>query len=444
MDQDKRVMIAFALSFGMLVLWRIFFMKEPPPPPKAPPAPVTQSAKNLPEAPTAPAVEKSSTPVKLPVLHAAKAEEIVVENDFYRLTFSTQGAVVRSWVLKKYRDAQEKALDVVNAPACEKLGWPMSLDLANDELKGELNAALYVAKPAGRTVTAPATIEFTYSDGKVQATKRFTFGSSYEIRAEASVFDGQHHLPVGVEWPGGFGDNSLPQTTVDSASQAVYGLPGDISTLRLSKVKEDRSLPGPMQLSGLEDQYFGCIFLMDFPDQFFRIGRRVWTPDDWKGKDSDKPNPFLVVLASPQPKPLAFRLYVAPKDLDVLRAANPSLEGLVDYGWFSFVAKPLFLGLRYIYGHWVANYGWAIVILTVIINIAMFPLKLKSIRSAQEMQRVAPLVKSIQEKYKGLKMNDPRKQRQNQEMMKLYQEHGINPLGGCLPMVLQMPFLYGF
>jgi YidC/Oxa1 family membrane protein insertase len=116
----------------------------------------------------------------------------------------------------------------------------------------------------------------------------------------------------------------------------------------------------------------------------------------------------------------------------------------VDFGWFAFVAKPLFLGLRFIYDRWVHNYGWAIVILTVFINFALFPLRLKSIRSAQEMQRIAPLVKSIQDKYKHLKFNDPKKARMNEEMMKLYKEHGVNPLGGCLPMALQLPFLYGF
>ncbi|HUX10322.1 MAG TPA: membrane protein insertase YidC, partial [Terriglobia bacterium] len=104
----------------------------------------------------------------------------------------------------------------------------------------------------------------------------------------------------------------------------------------------------------------------------------------------------------------------------------------------------LFLGLRYIYNNWVHNYGWAIVILTIILNMALFPLKLKSIRSAQEMQRIAPLVKSIQDRYKQYKFNDPRKARMNQEVMKLYQEHGINPLGGCLPMLPQLPILYGF
>ena len=100
--------------------------------------------------------------------------------------------------------------------------------------------------------------------------------------------------------------------------------------------------------------------------------------------------------------------------------------------------------MRYIYDHWIHNYGWAIVLLTLIITMAMFPLKLKSLRSAQEMQKVAPIIKGIQDKYKSYKFNDPRKQKMNEEVMKVYSEHGINPLGGCWPMLLQMPLLYGF
>jgi YidC/Oxa1 family membrane protein insertase len=142
--------------------------------------------------------------------------------------------------------------------------------------------------------------------------------------------------------------------------------------------------------------------------------------------------------------PFKFRIFVAPKDMDVLRAENSLLEGLVDFGWFKIFAQPLFVAMRYIYEHWVHNYGWAIIILTIGINMLMFPLKLKQIRSAQEMQKVGPLIKSIQDRYKQYKFNDPRKQRMNQEIMKIYSDHGINPLSGCLPMGLQLPFLYGF
>jgi YidC/Oxa1 family membrane protein insertase len=440
MEQEKRVMIAFALSFACLIVWRVFFMKEPPPPPKISPAAQTKAVSQPPQPPT-PA--KPTQPVALPVQVGSTPQEIVVESALYKVTFSTQGGVVKSWILSKYKDAKDQPLDVVNVEACTTLGFPMTLRLADPQLTNKLNSANYVATPTG-SVKAPVKLQFVYSDGKIQARKQFTLGTGYEVQAEVSVFDGQKYLPLDVSWPGGFGDHSLGAQLEDAASQALYGSPGNLTTVALHKVEGERSIPGPLELAGMEDRYFVSIFLPGSPGQAFRLGRQEWTPPGWQGKDKDKPKPLIVSLVNPLPEPSAFRIFVAPKDLDVLRSVKPPLDSLVNFGWFSFVAKPLFLGLRYIYDRWVHNYGWAIVILTIFINLAMFPLKLKSIRSAQEMQRIAPQVKAIQERYKQYKFNDPRKNRMNQEIMKLYQEHHINPLGGCLPMLLQLPFLYAF
>ena len=380
----------------------------------------------------------------MPVVEGSKAEDIVVENGLYKVTFSTRGAVAESWILKKYTDAKEAPLDVIDQEACGKLGFPMSLDLPDAELANKLNSALYVATPSSGVLKPPIKVEFTYSDGRVEARKTFTFEIGYDLHTEVSVVEGGHYLPAEVDWPGGFGDHSLPPATINSYTMGVYGSIGDLTTVAQRKLTADRSIPAPFQLAGLEDRYFAGIFLPDLPDETFRLGRQTWTPTDWTGKDSDKPRPFFAQLGEEKPKPLAFRMFVGPKALDVLRAEKPPLDSLVDFGWFAFVAKPLFLGLRFIYDRWVHNYGWAIIILTVFINFALFPLKLKSIRSAQEMQRITPLVKSIQDKYKNVKFNDPKKARMNEEMMQLYKEHGVNPLGGCLPMALQLPFLYGF
>jgi YidC/Oxa1 family membrane protein insertase len=436
-DSNKRMALAFGLSFAILALWYYFFMPPPAPPPKQPsPAAQVPAAAAKPAAP--PAVR-----VPLPAQQGSKAEEIVIEGDVSRVVLSTEGGVVRSWVLKKYQDEKGKPLDVVNRAACEALGFPMSLGLADAELAKQLNSALYVATPSDKLLPAPAKVDLAYSDGKIRAHKRFAFGRAYEIQVEVSVFDGLRYVPVEVGWSGGFGDHSLLPRVKDSVNHVVYGAPEKLENVAQRKLNEDRTLGGPLQVAGLVDRYFVSMFLLDSAEQVsFRVGRRAWDPPDWTEKE--KPKEVFAALVSQQPKPLTFRLFVGPKDLDVLRSTNPPLDSLVDYGWFSFIAKPLFLGLRYLYDRWTHNYGWAIVILTVIINLAMFPLKLKSIRSAQEMQRIAPLVKSIQEKYKGYKFNDPRKQRMNQEIMKLYQEHHINPLGGCLPMALQLPFLYGF
>jgi len=445
-NQEKRVLAAFALSFMMLLLWRVLFVKEPPPKPAAKPTPAPTAANQATATgQKSPSAVGSAPPAPtLPVVVGTKAEDIVVEGDLYKVTFSTRGAVAESWVLERYRDAKEVPLDLIDDQACDKLGFPMSLKVADNGLADKLNSALYAVRPTGRALKPPVKVEFTYSDGRVQAHKVFKFETGYDFHAEVSVSEAGHYLPVEVIWPGGFGDHSLAPTIISTLTQAVYGSVGDLTTVAQRKLTADRSVPAPLQIAGLEDRYFAGIFLPDSPDQAFRMGRQTWTPTDWKGKDSDKPSPIFAELGEEEPKPLAFRMFVGPKSLDVLRSQSPPLDSLVDFGWFSFVAKPLFLGLRFIYEHWVHNYGWAIVILTVFINFAMFPLKLKSIRSAQEMQRIAPLVKSIQDKYKNVKFNDPKKARMNEEMMNLYKEHGVNPLGGCLPMALQLPFLYGF
>jgi len=443
-ETNKKVILAFALSFAVLVLWRMVF---PPPLPEAPPAKSAAPASSTAQKPAGPAPSPAPTvpaaPVALAVQQGTQAEEIVVENDVARITFSTEGAVVKSWVLKNFTDLKGQPLNVVNHAASTTLGFPMNLGLPDQEMAKKLNLALYLATPSGSTLTAPTKLEFVYSDGKIQVRKTFSFGTGYEVRAEVSVFDGQRYYPTEVVWSGGFGDHSLPVEAKESVNHVLTGSLEKLENEPQRDFKEDRTTPAPLQLAGMDDRYFALVFLPDAPDQVaLRAGRRTWNPPDWKEKEP--PRETFAALVSLLPKPLAFRVFLGPKDLDVLKAVNPPLEKLVDFGWFSFVARPLFLAMRYIYDRWTHNYGWAIVLLTVLINLAMFPLKLKQLRSAQEMQRIAPLVKSIQEKYKGYKFNDPRKQKMNQEVMKLYQEHHINPLSGCLPMVIQLPFLYGF
>jgi YidC/Oxa1 family membrane protein insertase len=439
MDENQRILLVFALSIGVFLLWGALFSKKLIPPPKSAPSPPERAA----SAPQPRAAGTLPAPAQLPVVEGVEARDIVIDGGgLYGVTLSTRGAVVKSWTLEKFRDENGHPLDVVNGAACETLGYPMSVNLLDPDLPAKLNKALYAATPGGATLKAPVKVEFVYSDGKVQTRKSFSFGRGYEVEAEVSVFDGQRYLPVDVSWPGGFGDHSLPYAQQEGQRQAVYSTQAKLEKVPERKVEGERTVPGPLDFAGLEDRYFVSIMFPGSAEQAFRFGRFPWSPPNWKEKDP--PKPLDAMLGSAAAKPLTFRLFVAPKDMDVLRSVNPRLDGLVDFGWFSFFAKPLFLALRYIDERWVHNYGWAIVILTIFINLAVFPLKLKSIRSAQEMQRMAPMVKAIQDRYKQYKFNDPRKQKMQQEIMKLYQEHGINPLGGCLPMALQLPILYAF
>lgn len=440
-DNEKRTMVAFALTLVLLLAYSAVFVKQRPHPPAANAA---KTATSVPSGTKAPSTNAAPpAPVALSVEHGAQAEDITVSQRNYRITFSTQGALVKSWVLTRYRNEHGKPLDLVDGPASQVLGYPLSIRLADAALSDKINHAVFAAHPDQTDLENPSKLDLVYSDGKVRVTKEFAFSADYEASIKVTVFDGVHDLPVEVSWLGGFGDKTLTGKARAAGVNAAYSIDGKIKTLALKKVGGGELIPGPLDFAAIEDRFFAGVMIPDSPDVAFRIGQQSWTPPGAE----NKPESLLTgALVMPQPKPLSFHLAVAPKDMGVLKSISPGLglDGLVNFGIFSFIAKPLFLALRYINDRWVHNYGWAIVILTVLLNTAFFPLKIKSVRSAQEMQKIAPLMKEIQDRYKQYKLNDPRKQRMNQEITKLYQEHHINPIGGCLPMLPQLPIMYGF
>jgi YidC/Oxa1 family membrane protein insertase len=165
--------------------------------------------------------------------------------------------------------------------------------------------------------------------------------------------------------------------------------------------------------------------------------------DEVKAPGEEKPTPYVGAGISTGSQD-DFSLYVGPKDIDILRKVNPKLTQLVDWGFFGILAKPLFLSLNWVHDHWTNNYGWAIILVTLIINLLLFPFKLTSLKSARKMQKLQPQIQAINAKYKDISIRDPRKAEQNQEVMALYKKEGVNPLGGCLPMLLQLPFFYAF
>ncbi len=441
-DTEKRLLVAFILSFGVLMLWKAFVA---PPPPK--PAPARQSASKTPAGPSRPVPVPHATAkaAVIPVVSGAKAQQIVVETPIYRVTFSTRGAVIKSWILKNYQDAHYKPLDLVNAAACAELGFPMNLQLESLELTDQVNSAIYQAAPASATLSAPARLVFTYGNGKVEVRKEFSFGRGYDVGVKVSVLDGKGELPVALRWPGDIGDQSLPQSERDNETWAFYDAGTGIKTTVEKKVDGIDAIPGPLVSAGVEDKFFAGIFVPGSPDESFQFERQSWRP---AGKsEKNLPAPLTASLLMARRQPLQFSLSVVPKRLSVLRAVNPALESLVHFGIAGIVAKPVLLGMQWIYKHVVANWGWTIIILTVVLNMIFMPMKIKQVRSAQAMQKLAPLMKQIQDRYKQYKLNDPRRQRMNQEIMKLYEQHGMSPfssLSGCLWMLPQLPIFYGF
>lgn len=195
---------------------------------------------------------------------------------------------------------------------------------------------------------------------------------------------------------------------------------------------------GRLDYAGLDDQYFAAVFLPGAKDPLsnFTVGF------DSNRKEDGKEEYFLKAgVAGNSQERTSFRLFVGPKDMEVLKKTGFQLEELLDYGWFKFFCKPMFITLKWLYS-FSRNYGVAIILLTIIISMALLPLRIKSIHSAQKMQKLQPQLKAIQEKYKKLKATDPKKQQMNVEVMDLYKKNGVNPLGGCLPLVIQLPFFY--
>jgi len=194
---------------------------------------------------------------------------------------------------------------------------------------------------------------------------------------------------------------------------------------------------GNYTFGGLEDNFFAAVAL---PVDSASLEIRTYS-DQVKTPGEDKSTVYVGDGVSTGTQN-DFSLYVGPKDIDILRQVNPKLAQLVDWGFFGILAKPLFLSLNWVHDHWTNNYGWAIILVTLIINVLLFPFKLTSLKSARKMQKLQPQIQAINAKYKDISISDPRKAEQNQEVMALYKKEGVNPLGGCLPTLLPLPVFF--
>jgi len=455
---ELRILAASLLSMGVILLWAKFFAPKPPAPlpqtnrpaqtAPATPGPATARPTNTPEATTTIAAAAPST-----VAPRSDSQErrVVIENDLYRVEISNRGAVVKSWQLKHYQDdaKPQRVLDVVHPEAAEQTGgWPFAVVLDDDQLGKAANDGLYKISSDGIALHAPADAEFAWSNGHLEVTKHFTFDHTYVVRVETSVkLDGKP-LTAGIGWLGGFGDWTVTNPAPVETVNVYYSEGGKITSLPHKKLEGlDKWGPGRWEggkdFAGIEDRYFTAAFLPagggagPVAARYWKAWRGIKTND---GQDASEPVPQ--VAAGSLAQPLALRVYVGPKDYDDLKKMNPPLHGLINFGWLEFIAEPLFHGLKWLHKY-IANWGWAIVALTLVINMLLFPLRISSYKTTLKMQRVAPEIKTIQEKYKKYSMRDPRKAEMNKEVMAIYQREGINPVGGCFQMFLQMPVWFG-
>jgi YidC/Oxa1 family membrane protein insertase len=445
---DRKLLLVFALTFLAILLFQALLKKYGPQPPTEPEKKTQPAA--TPASPASPPKTEALAPVKGITKQASSEAETVIENNLYKITFTNRGAQVKSWILKKYDDDQGKPLELVNPAAALKYGFPLSLWTYDEGLRNKLNSALYVASESG-ALTAPANITFEYGDQDVAVVKKFSFDHSYVVGVETSVHYKGGDLAAFPMWPSGLGDEVTPAAY--AASQIQYEYNDKIERLAIKKISGGGTLNGPFNWAGVADQYFAAVFLPEDPQAAAMITLRngLDLPKDPKNPQETTKVEVLGAGAGNLRGPTVERIFVGPKALDVLESvrvpgagSHADLRDLVNFGFFGIIARALFIWLKWTFQHMVHNWGWAIVIQTLIINIALLPLRISQMKSMLKMQKIQPQIKSIQEKYKKYSMRDPRKQEMQQEMSALYKKEGVNPVGGCLPMLIQLPFLYAY
>ncbi len=457
---ELRILVASLLSFGVIILWAKFFGPKPPVQPTqanrpaqtapATPGAATTPAANPPQATASPATMAPAA-ASVAVKNDSQERAIVVENSLYHVEISNRGAVVKSWQLKNYKDdaKPQRVLDVVHPDGSQQTGgWPFSVVLDDEQLQDAANGGLYQLSPSATALQAPAEVELTWSDGHLEVTKHFHFDHTYVIRVETSVKLNGRPITAGLGWLGGFGDLTVTNPAPVETVSTYYSEGGKVSTFLHKKLDGlDKWGPGLWQggkdFVGIEDRYFTAAFLPASGATAGALETRYWKATRTvkvDGQDTLEPVPQVAAATSTQP--VALRVYVGPKDYDDLKKMNPPLHGLINFGWLEFVSEPMFHGLKWLHKY-IPNWGWAIVVLTLVISILFLPLRISSYKTTLKMQRVAPEIKAIQEKYKKYKFNDPRKQEMQKETMAIYSREGINPVGGCLPMLLQMPLWIG-
>jgi YidC/Oxa1 family membrane protein insertase len=477
---DFRSLITFTfLALAVLLAYQYFKPKQETPAPEtqtqqqiqqqaqqpAPPSPVSDQGSNVALAATVNA--QSATPS----IAAAAETETTVENEMYKIVFTNRGAQVKHWFLKKYTDTSGKPLDMVQPQLATRFGYLLSFFTYDSSLTGQLNQALYQVTTSGTQTStgqllAPATLTFHYAQNGVEAVKTFHFDTSYVIDIDARIQRNGQPVRALVAWPAGLGDmeeflpSSQTRSPLPTPSQIVWSVDGKQETVAAAKVSGNATLEQPFQYAAITDLYFAAAFLPDNPSDatLVTLHHSVELASDLSNPSSQKKADSVLGLAmGGAGGETRLRLYAGPKQLEVLKTIRamgpdgkpdgPTLEPLIQYGMWTVIAKPLYLALRFLrnaLGSGAYNWGWAIIIITVIFNLVLLPTRFMMMKSSLKMMRIQPKVEALKKHYAHLKVNDPKRAEMNTEMMQLYKDEGVNMYGGCLPMLLQMPLFFAY
>jgi YidC/Oxa1 family membrane protein insertase len=445
---EKRVLIAVVLSFVVLYAYQAMFPPPKPVPGKVADTAATQASPPPVPAPTAATAEKPaqtapSAPAATPLVGDGAERDVTVETPSVSAVFTTRGGALKSWRLKKYPNVSRQPLELIPHTVPPGTARPFTLAVGDPQVDATLASALFKPSADQLSVTAGAsTLAFEYADASgLTVHKAFAFSSDlpYVIDFSATVSQAGKSLQPTVLWGPGIGTGLVASTrSYDPPPQPIFYRGGSVSRIKPNKVAENAVQDGVLPFAGVDDHYFLVATLPGA--QPLHVEYR---PLDVPLTGGTTAAHFIDWTARFGNTPVKARYFLGPKDFDVLASVDRDLVRSIDFGMFAWIVVPLLRALKWVNGY-VGNYGWSIIILTILINLAMFPLRHKSVVSMRKMQEIQPQVKAIQDRYANLKMTDPAKQKMNTEMMSLYREAGVNPASGCVPMLLTFPVLLAF
>ena len=452
---ERRVLFAIFLCFLVLYLWQSLFVKPLPKSATVPATTASAPAENptgvsSPVSANSPASATGAAPTPQPPTSTSEApgatavvadtaeRDIRLETPTVIAVFTNRGARLKSWKLKHYLDKQKQPQELVDS---ELQPLPFTLRTPDEPVNATLNTALYAVSGAPSAGTASSTgstdLRFEYRDSAgVRAVKEFHLeASSYIVTFRADVGIGDRALPTAVVWGPAVGDH-LETSNLIQVAQGLLIEGGVTTRLTAKDVATTATHEGNYRLAGVDDNYFMTAALDPGPSKVTFQHVSITLPAGSKPATRE----LLALTIEPRQSTGPVKFFVGPKDLDVLTAIDPEFRRAINFGRFAVIVVPLLQSLKWVHGY-VGNWGWSIVILTIIINLVLAPLRHKQVVSMRKMQEIQPDVKAIQDRYSKLKATDPGKQKMNQEMMALYREKKVNPAAGCVPVLLTLPIM---
>ncbi|MFH1489808.1 MAG: membrane protein insertase YidC [Pseudomonadota bacterium] len=438
---EKRTVIAFVLSFLILISWSYFFTpKTPQQTPAEGPKQVTQepsrnepARKGVSEKPAPVSVKPREIPQQPP--KEMQEREFTVETPLYKIVFSNVGAVIKSFKLKKYRVSTDPGSSLVELISLESMNEDFCLTTFGSPLKTTPEKVTYQVD--GNAIhlnegSPPRELTFSgqTSDGvSISQTFRF-YSDRYSIDLAVAIGNNAESSIEGNIKSTLMNKPPLKKDSYYAFNGIALLLNDELEEIKPDDMEENKPLTGNIAWMAYEDGHFMAAVIPASDTKSIFEGRRFSS-----GALSGSLVGPAISLGARDRVSAQYTFYMGPRDLTILKQTGKKLDQAINFGWTDIIAKPLLYTLRF-FNKYVNNYGVSIILLTILIKIIFWPLTHKSYKSMKEMQKLQPLMAKIREKYKN------NKEQMNKELMGLYKTYKVNPMGGCLPMVIQMPIFF--